>query len=241
LALVSDNATIEDTLTYNGRVSVSTSTATANGTTTLTAASTCSQVFTGTLGQTVKMPDATTVAAGWRVEIYNQSSSNITIQNNAGGALLTLGQTSIAFGFLQTAGSAAGTWIFYQMFIGSLAGITNYFATASSPFVTSSATDVVITGMTATPVAGTYAAWYSGSVLVGTNNAQATTSLYRGGVLITGSPRVVTATGSSYNASVSTQDIVQVNGSQAIDARMKTNAGNFTTTGRSLLLIRLGT
>jgi len=241
LPLVSDNATVESLLTYSGRVSVSTTTATANGTTTLTADATCSQVFTGTLGQTVKMPDATTVVAGWRVEIYNQSSSSIAIQDSAGGALLTLGQTSIAFGFLQTAGSAAGTWLFYQVFVGSIAGITNYFVNASASFSITSGTDVAITSMSLSPTPGTYAVWYHGSVVVGTNNAQGTTSLYRAGALLTDSPRIVTASGSNYATIASTQVIAAFTSGQTCDARMKTSAGTFSTTFRSLLMIRLGT
>src|ERR1700677_2387690 len=67
-----------------------TSTPTASGTTTLTAASAYFQQFTGTLGQTVVLPNATTLTVGQAFTIANRSTATITVNTNGGSLLQSL-------------------------------------------------------------------------------------------------------------------------------------------------------
>jgi len=55
-------------------------TATAAGTTTLTVANGGVQVFTGSTTQTVLLPTGTSVTAGWRVTVINQSTGTVTVR-----------------------------------------------------------------------------------------------------------------------------------------------------------------
>lgn len=87
-----------------------TTTATATGTTTLTNASTSYQIFTGILGQTLVLPDATTMAVGDRFYINNNSTGSITINTNGGALLLSLAGLSDVDLILTTNTPAAGVW-----------------------------------------------------------------------------------------------------------------------------------
>ena len=92
--------------------------ATASGTTTLTVSSAQNQVFTGTLGQTIVLPAATTLAVGQTFSIYNQSSAALTMQFNGGTAFTDasgkaysqLAPNTTLIVSVQTNGSSAGTW-----------------------------------------------------------------------------------------------------------------------------------
>lgn len=87
-----------------------TNTATAGGTTVLTKDSQTNQRFTGTLTQTVQLPDATTIPIGRRFYITNRSTGNLTIIRGGGGVQSTLYPTNSAEVRLMIAGSADGTW-----------------------------------------------------------------------------------------------------------------------------------
>lgn len=67
-----------------------TTTATAAGTTTLTAASSFKQYFTGTTTQTVVMPDVTTLALGRSHEIINNSTGTVTVQSSGLNTITTI-------------------------------------------------------------------------------------------------------------------------------------------------------
>jgi len=76
-------------LTANAYSSGFTTTATAAGITTLTIASTGIQVFTGTTTQTVKLP-TTSVVAGARYIIANQSTGKVTVQSSGANTITYL-------------------------------------------------------------------------------------------------------------------------------------------------------
>lgn len=97
----------------NNFLSNTTSTATAAGTTTLTAASTRYQLFTGTTTQTVVLPSATTLSDGWIFEINNNSTGTLTIETNGGATLFTAPATTYAYVILLTNGTSAGTWDYH--------------------------------------------------------------------------------------------------------------------------------
>lgn len=103
---------------YGAIVEQLATTVTATGTTALVNTSKQNQVFTGTLGQIVVLPNATTMSVGQFFNIYNQSSGSLTLQFFGGAAFtdasgLALGSilahTSIIV-TLQTNGTSAGTW-----------------------------------------------------------------------------------------------------------------------------------
>ena len=85
--------------------------ATANSTLTLTATSEMMIQFTGTTaGQIVKLPDATTIPVGQRYEVHNDSTQDVTLQDNAGSVSGIFKPTQRVTAVLQVAGTVAGTW-----------------------------------------------------------------------------------------------------------------------------------
>lgn len=63
---------------------------TAGGTTTLTVASSRTQVFTGVLAQTCKLPVASTLAIGQEFEVVNDSSALVSVVSSGSNAVMTL-------------------------------------------------------------------------------------------------------------------------------------------------------
>lgn len=221
----------------------STSTATtASGTLTLTASSLSMQFLTGSAtAYSVVLPDATTLFLGRKFEIDNQSSQPVTITDGSGAALVTLGQTSIAYVTLQTNGTTAGGWVLWQVFTNSLAsGILNYQVLSSTAFDTASTTDVMITGFTVTPQAGTYAVWYNGASFLTTTPKSHWWSIYKNGTRVADSERSQDTGHSSQNMTDSTMSVVVFDGSETCDVRVRTQNGTLTVNQRTLLLIRLG-
>ena len=94
--------------------------------------------------------------------------------------------------------------------------------------------------MSVTPVAGTYAIWYNGSIVITGNNTIVRTSIYKAGSIWTDSLRTIESSVSTFNTEHSTVAVIQVTGSELIEARVARSANTLTITGRSLILIRLG-
>ena len=156
---------------------------------------------------------------------------------------LYLSQSSIGELTLQLNGSAAGSWVWWQTSIDVASGIISYNVVSSTSFATTSTTDVVITGFTVTPQAGTYAIWVNGTWTpqAGPGNVESVT-IYKAGAAVADSVRGISPVQSLNPALMCTQTITQVNGTQAIDVRINSSSGQtLTVTHRSLLLIRLGT
>lgn len=84
----------------------------ASGTLSLTVASETTQVFQGTTsGQILKMPDCTTFAQiGQRYELHNDSTQNVTVQDNGSTSLFLLAAAQRAFMVCTSVASAAGAW-----------------------------------------------------------------------------------------------------------------------------------
>lgn len=127
-----------------------------------------------------------------------------------------------------------------------VSGTSNSETVGTSTITTTSATDVLITGMTATPVAGTYIVWFVTTLQHITNNANIFVSIYAGGVQASGSemeatPQIQGGVTPSLNMRVpiATVNTVAVNGSQAIEARWRTSAGTATATTRTLQILRV--
>jgi len=129
--------------------------------------------------------------------------------------------------------SLTGAWISYE-------------TVSTANTTTTSTTDVLVTTMTITPVAGTYILQWNMEVSATSNNRVIVGSIYVGGVQVTDSSRqYFVRTG---NATFTAADIgrlvgtakITVNGSQAIEIRWRTNGGTAVTQGRSMSLIEVG-
>ena len=91
-----------------------TTTSTASGTTTLSVSSSHFQRFTGTLNQTVKMPDETTVPASQSYVIDNDSTGTITLQDSAGGSLGAVVPGMAGYLYNENNSVATGNWSGYM-------------------------------------------------------------------------------------------------------------------------------
>ena len=96
-----------------------TSTTTAAGTTTLTVASTYYQRFVGSTTQTVKLPDATTVAKGQGFIIDNDSLGSLSLQDGSSASLGSVVAGMAAFIFCEDNSTTAGSWSGYLFVPGS--------------------------------------------------------------------------------------------------------------------------
>ena len=84
--------------------------ATAGGTTTFTSATVNYTIFTGTQGQTLVLPNATTLSVGQQYCIDNDSTQEVTINTNGGAELWRAAANTDCYITLLTNGTAAGTW-----------------------------------------------------------------------------------------------------------------------------------
>lgn len=115
--------------------------------------------------------------------------------------------------------------------------ISNTQATATADTTTTSAVDVLVTGMTLTPIAGTYLVWFdSGMEISGAGTISV--SIYFGGVQVADSVRTLRP-GAAAPTSATSIAKVTVNGSQAIEARWNVTAGTGTAHQRNLTVMRV--
>jgi hypothetical protein len=87
-----------------------TSTVSAAGTTVLTAASSFTQVLTGTTTQTYQLPDATTLVNGASFQFNNNSTGALSIVNNGSGPVAIVPAGGATQLFLTSISTANGTW-----------------------------------------------------------------------------------------------------------------------------------
>lgn len=92
-------------------------TATAGTITTLTSASAPTQIFTGTLAQTVLLPAGSSYSqTGAKIRIINQSTAIITVQDSAGASITQANVATLSTkDFVCTSTSGAGTWVFSRV------------------------------------------------------------------------------------------------------------------------------
>lgn len=218
-------------------------TATAAGTTTLTVSSVSQQYFTGATTQTVVLPVTSTLVLGQQYIIVNNSTGNVTVQSSGANNIQVMtSNTRLTVTCILTSGTTAASWD-SEYILQNPVGTEVSFA---ANITTTSATDVLLTGMTQTPVAGIYFVCFSTWLTHSTAAATATISIYVGGVLNTATIRTVIPfpggllTPATLDVLVATNAIVTVNGSQAIEIRWKTSAGTATAHNGSYDLIRIG-
>lgn len=84
--------------------------ATTGGTTTFTSATVNYTIFTGTQGQTLVLPNATTLVVGHQYCIDNDSTQEVVVNTNGGAELWRVAAGTDVYITLITNGTAAGTW-----------------------------------------------------------------------------------------------------------------------------------
>jgi hypothetical protein len=102
----------------NGNVAVNnsllgyTTTATAVGNTVLSAASTQTQIFTGSTTQTLTLPVTSDLALGFTFRVVNNSTGAVTVNSSGGNAVLVMRPRSEAvFTCVLTSGTTAASWM----------------------------------------------------------------------------------------------------------------------------------
>lgn len=127
-----------------------------------------------------------------------------------------------------------------------VSGITTGSVNATSTTTTASATDVLMTSMTLTPVSGTYFISFCGNFTHSANNATITYTLYAAAAAITGTGMVAEPTiqgGLTPTLPFTVPGCVTgfgtVNGSQAIETRWKTSAATATVGTRIMNILRV--
>jgi hypothetical protein len=154
-------------ITVNRLSQSSTAVTASGGTTTLTAASTFSQILNGTGGQTYKLPDATTLTNTTTFEFNNNATGTLTITDNAGATVGTISPGGAAGIALLSSATVGGTWDVHAYIPENVTWGTNALVLGST----------VITGGTWN--GGTVTSGYGGTGLttfVGANNALYSTS-----------------------------------------------------------------
>ena len=116
-------------------------------------------------------------------------------------------------------------------------GPPSFYASSATSFATTSATDVVVTGMTLTPGAGTYYVSYCGQHLNSAGGTQRVT-IYSNGVAVAESA-FDQSTGSGNTNVTPCTARVTVAAAQAIDVRVRTSAGTLTIVSRNFTLIKV--
>lgn len=229
-------------LQYNALSPYPTYTTVSASTLTLTATSNSTQFFTGsTLGQVLRLPNATTLQKSHTYEVWNMSSTVVVLQNSSGGAITNLDAGAYARIILRDNVVATGPWDVFQVVTSSIAaGVVNYKLVSSVDFLTTSTTDVIITGFTLTPMAGEYACFFNGSSYLTTTPKAHWWSFYKAGAKITDSERTQDTAHSNQTMVDSTITVASFNGSQTVDVRVRTSNGSLTMKSRTILLTRLG-
>jgi hypothetical protein len=119
-------------------------------------------------------------------------------------------------------------------------GIANYNVVSSTAFATSANSDTIITGMTVTPLSGTYAIWYNAENTGSGSGQSLYVTIYKAGVAVSDSLRKSASPAGTHEFTTVTMTIAQFNGSQACDVRVNANATSVVINQKSLLMIRLG-
>jgi hypothetical protein len=127
----------------------------------------------------------------------------------------------------------------------SVQGLYNSEVSFTSTITTTSTTDVLLTGMTITPPAGTYFVAFATWMTNTTGNQAATISIYAGGTQKASSIMTIIpfsgAVGSvNDGVSVATNGIVTVNGTQAIAIEWHTAGGTASAHNGTLDIIKIG-
>lgn len=126
-----------------------------------------------------------------------------------------------------------------------VSGIIHSEISSTSSTTTNSGTDALMNSMTTTPASGTYLVIFSTDLNSPSGGAIVTLSFYVGGTQNANSQRKVmpfaggTLTAGNQRVGISLNQILTVNGSQAIEVRWSTSAGTITAANRTMNLVRV--
>lgn len=143
--------------------------ASAGGTTTLTNTAAFIQNVTGTLAQTIKLPDETTIVPGTAYIIDNDSTANITIQDSGGTTLATGVPGAAGIFYSKSNATSTGNWAGYAYLPATVqwGGTTLGVAFGGTGTTTSTGSGSVVLNSTPALSAPTYAT--AAAVTAGTN------------------------------------------------------------------------
>ncbi len=188
----------------------------AGGTTTLTAASAHFQILIGTSTQTFQLPDATLLPTGSSWIFDNDSTGNLTVVDNASGAVDVVPPGGYATVFLENNSTVAGTWGRFGMIPGEINWGTNSLDLGGTTVLSNGYWQ----GNTVQPA-------YGGTgitTFVGANNALYSTS---SSALTAGTLPV--AAGGTGSTSLPANNVLLGNGTSALQAVAPGTAGNILT------------
>ncbi len=100
----------------NQFITNTTTTTTSSGTSVLTVSSTGTQIFNGTLTETIQTPDATTLINGTTYQLINDTSVNLIVNNQSNTLISTIQPTSTQFVVLMDNSTADGIWSTFNGF-----------------------------------------------------------------------------------------------------------------------------
>ena len=113
-----------------------TTTATSGGATTLDNTSSQYQLFTGTLTQTVRLPNTSTLTTGWTFHIVNNSTGDLTVNASPPSLVTTVpAQMTLMVTCISTSGTGSTDWEYGFTDFGSVTG-TGGKVLATSPTIT---------------------------------------------------------------------------------------------------------
>ncbi len=116
MSLYIDHVISEGLLDHKSHRTQTLVTATTSGTLALDVNSEAVHVFTGTTaGQIVTLPSATTLTIGYRYQLNNDSTQNVTVKDFDGTTLMLLASDTRGFFTLVDASATAGVWSFFAV------------------------------------------------------------------------------------------------------------------------------
>ena len=210
-----------------------------NGSTTLTAASTEEQFFTGSSPHSVTMPVTSTLSLGHRYRIVNNSLGTITVNSSGLNQITTIPSgSSIVITCILTSGTTAASWDFRISGTKTVSGTGNPVYTINSSM---SGTTIQNANLTGSPVAPT--------ANPGTNTTQVATTAFVASALTTLESEIeasmaitdINTQASSYTAQLSDSGkIIEISSASATNISIPSNSSVAFPIGSTLDIIQYG-
>lgn len=229
-------------ITENTIITVPTyTTVTQDGTLSLTNDSTSVHFLTGMASNfKVIFPDALTLPKGINYEIYNRTTSPISLLYPDNTLIGILSPESVSSLILQENSTSNGMYSPFSVEVNQASGISNYNASDTTPFSTNSNVYQLVDGFNITPSSGKYAIWFNCSAVSTNNNADNFVALYKDGVIEQPSERKAQSVSSNFEFQLQTLAIMDFDGTQELTAAIKVSTGTLTINNRTGVAIRLG-
>lgn len=136
--------------------------------------------------------------------------------------------------------------VWYAAYLAIPVPADNQTISIASSTTTTSASDILLNGMTTTPLPGTYKVTFSGTLQSNSNNSKIYVSIYAGGSQIAGTERVETpqfqsglSASLSITTSTATDCLATVDGTQAIEVRWRRDGGVAVSLARTLTVVKV--